>query len=232
MSEERQITVKKADESSGELKMDKLSTVTTNLGEEVPLLTNCISCGMMPMYFIMVTLDLPYFGEVVQSTLFCKYCGFRTADIIITQQKEPTRYIFEIESSEDMMVRVIRSTSGTIHIPEIGVLVEPGPASESFVSNIEGVLVRIKEVVQMSYDFAETDEQREKASNLLETIDKIIAGEAKATVILEDPYGNSAILSERAKVCKLTEDEAKGLKTGMITFEIESAKDEAKGEQK
>ncbi len=221
MTDDRRVKVNKVDESSGEPKMDTLSSVTTRLGEEVPLMTNCISCGMMPMYYTMVMLDLPYFGEVIESTIYCKHCGFRSADVIITQQKSPTRYTFVIESADDMMVRVIRSTSGTIRVPELGVVIEPGPASESFVSNVEGVLVRIKEVVEMGYDFAETNEQREKATAILAMIEKIISGNEEATMIIEDPFGNSAILSERAKVAELDEEEVKELKTGMITFEIE-----------
>jgi zinc finger protein len=52
-------------------------------------------------------------------------------------------------------------------------------------------------------------------------IEKIIAGEAEVTVIIEDPMGNSAIISENATSRKITDEEAALLKTGMIVFEKE-----------
>ncbi|MBP3800305.1 MAG: hypothetical protein ILA19_04935, partial [Bacilli bacterium] len=40
-------------------------------------------------------------------------------------------------SKETLSVRVVRSQSATVTIPEIGVKVEPGPKSEGYVTNVE-----------------------------------------------------------------------------------------------
>ena len=74
-------------------------------------------------------------------------CGFRHSDTILLTQKEPVRFTLQVTSIEDLDARVIRSSSGTIRIPELGVDIEPGFASESYISNVEGVLDRIEGVV-------------------------------------------------------------------------------------
>ncbi|HEY9204944.1 MAG TPA: ZPR1 zinc finger domain-containing protein [Candidatus Methanoperedens sp.] len=164
-----------------------------------------------------VTQDIPFFGEVMHITSLCE-CGFRYSDTLILTQREPVRYELKIKSQDDLNARVVRSTSGTIRIPELGVDIEPGPASESFISNIEGVLERVEEILDMVIRWGEK-EKTERARELLCMIDKIKAGEHEATVIIEDPLGNSAIIAENATSRKLRDEEASCLKTGMIVFE-------------
>jgi zinc finger protein len=65
------------------------------------------------------------------------------------------------------------------------------------------------------------DDKIERARELLSKIEKIKAGEFGITVIIEDPLGNSAIISEKATHRELTQEEANCLKTGMIIFEKE-----------
>ena len=60
------------------------------------------------------------------------------------------------------MVRVVRSASARVEIPEIGVEIDPGPACEGFVSNVEGVIDRIDDVVSGVLTWAE-GEERENA---------------------------------------------------------------------
>jgi len=66
-------------------------------------------------------------------------------DTLILAQRSPVHYEMKVKSVEDLDARVVRSTSGTIRIPELGIDIEPGAASESFVSNIEGVIERVEE---------------------------------------------------------------------------------------
>jgi len=133
-------------------------------------------------------------------------------------QRKPVRYEFKVKNRDDLDARVVRSTSGTIRIPELGIDIEPGPASESFVSNIEGVLERVEEILQnvMLWD---EKEKTERAQELLSILEKIKAGEYEITVVIEDPLGNSAIIAENAISRELTEEEAVFLKTGVIVFE-------------
>jgi len=147
-------------------------------------------------------------------------CGFRFTDTLILAQSKPVHYEMAISTTDDIDARVVRSTSGTIRIPELGVDMEPGPASESFISNIEGVLDRVADILEMVIRWNE-DENIERARELLSKIEKVKAGEFGITVIIEDPLGNSAIISEKATHRELTQEEANCLKTGMIVFEKE-----------
>jgi zinc finger protein len=147
-------------------------------------------------------------------------CGFRFTDTLILAQSKPVHYEMAVSTRDDIDARVVRSTSGTIRIPELGVDMEPGPASESFISNIEGVLDRVADILEMVVRWNE-DDKIERARELLSKIEKIKAGEFGITVIIEDPLGNSAIISEKATHRELTQEEANCLKTGMIIFEKE-----------
>jgi zinc finger protein len=163
--------------------------------------------------------NIPFFGEVMHITSMCE-CGFRYTDTLIMAQHKPVHYEIAVRTRDDIDARVVRSTSGTIRIPELGVDIEPGPSSESFISNIEGVLDRVSNILEMVVRWDE-DDKTPRAKELLSNIEKTKAGEFGITVIIEDPLGNSAIISENATCRELTQEEANCLKTGMIIFEKE-----------
>jgi zinc finger protein len=168
---------------------------------------------------------IPFFGEVIFTCTQCE-CGFKYADTMILSQREPARYTMKVKSPGDLDVRVIRSTSGTIRIPELEIDIEPGPASESYVSNLEGVLHRIENVLRMVSTWEdETPTAIERAYELLEALDQVRKGEREITIIIEDPLGNSAIISERAICENVSLEEAKALKTGMIVLENDDVPD-------
>ena len=167
--------------------------------------------------------NIPYFGEILYVSARCQ-CSFRFADTMILSSKEPMRYEMPVETSEDLDARVIRSTSGTIRIPEMGVTIEPGSVSESYVTNIEGVLQRIRDVLITTSRWVQGDEEKSSRSEeLLCMLEDVIEGKRKITVIVEDPLGNSAIISKKAKATKLSKEEAEKLNTGMIVFDVDKS---------
>jgi zinc finger protein len=176
-----------------------------------PLCSNELVTNWVPQ-------TIPFFGEVMHITSQCD-CGFRYSDTLIMTQRGPVHYELKIKSMDDLDSRVVRSTSGTIRIPELGIDIEPGPASESFISNIEGVLDRVVDILEMVTRWGE-EEKTERARELLSIIEKIMKGGYEITVVIEDPLGNSAIFAKNAVHRKLTEEEAACLKTGMIMFEM------------
>jgi zinc finger protein len=167
--------------------------------------------------------EIPYFGEVMYITAACD-CSFRFADTLILTQKEPMRYELLVEDLEDLNSRVVRSTSGTIRIPELGIDVEPGSISESYITNIEGILDRILNVVITATKWCEDDEEKQLHGLEIQNILRdAIEGQRQITVVIEDPFGNSAIISEKVKSCVLAPEEAGNLKTGMIVFDTSSS---------
>jgi zinc finger protein len=111
---------------------------------------------------------------------------------------EPVRYVYRTATKEDLAVRVVRSMSASIEVPELGVRIDPGPTCQGFVSNIEGVLNRIVKAVESAVVDGDYEE-RKNARGLLERIASVKCGELPVTIILEDPTGNSAIVSDTAE---------------------------------
>jgi zinc finger protein len=149
---------------------------------------------------------------------------------MILTQREPMRFTLGVESPNDLDIRVIRSISGTIRIPELGINIEPGPASESYVSNVEGVLCRIEDVVEMVTRWDDDPPGSiERAHEILESLRQVRQGELGITIIIEDPLGNSAIISDKASIDILTPEQAEGLKTGEIILEKDELPNHFKG---
>ena len=166
--------------------------------------------------------DLPFMGNSLEILLRCEKCGYRHTDFVLTQQHEPTRYRYLVTTADDMMVRVVRSASCTIRIPELGITIEPGAVSEAFISNVEGILVRVERVLDQLHRDAEDDEVRQRIVELQETLGAMREGQAPpVTVVLEDPFGNSAILADGAEKEFIPETEADRLKVGMFIFDSE-----------
>ena len=118
------------------------------------------------------------------------------------------------------MVRVVRSSSGTIRIPELGVLVEPGVASEASIAKIEGILVRVERFLEQLVRDADDGPERARAAVLVERMGRLREGKGgPVTVILEDPMGTSSILAEGANSERIPDDEASGLKLGLPVYE-------------
>lgn len=184
------------------------------------LASPCPACHADTLEYTAMDLDVPYFGDLLQTIVSCSTCGFRHTDVIHGKTHEPKRWTFRTTSSDHMSVRVVRSTSGTLRIPELGVLIEPGPASEAFVTNVEGILVRVEQVLDQLHRDAESDEQRKLIEERLEQMAKARKGKGQLTIIIEDPYGNSVIVHDEAKSERIPEQEAAGLARGEITFDV------------
>lgn len=184
--------------------------------------TNCPLC-YEKMAIHWQTDHIPYFNEILYMSARCR-CGFKFADTMITAQKDPVHYELTIEDAEDLYARIVRSTSGTIRIPEFGIAVEPGPASESYVTNAEGLLNRVKSVVQTAAEWSKEEEDKYNLCLEIEkALDDTIEGNRKLTIEIDDPLGNSTIISNKAKSRKLDDEEIKNLKTGMKIYDVNSS---------
>ena len=150
---------------------------TTVEGEplEVMLDQACQFCGERTVFNTIVTLRLPHFGKAMQTMYRCSSCGFRHSDVIMLENRGPTRCELYVDSSEALNSRVLRSNSGTIRVPEIGADIEPATASESFVSNVEGVLERICRVIRMVKSDSELDVY-ERCEAILRRLDRMKEG--------------------------------------------------------
>lgn len=162
----------------------------------------------------------------------CPKCHFVHNDVFAIEQQPPARWTLEVKEISDLYIRVVRSSSGTFSIPEFGIKVEPGPAADSFISNVEGVLYRILPAVEMAIKFAETDEAVMRGRTVLKMIHDAIEGNLHFTLIMEDPNGVSSILPEdlsKVKYEVLSPEEASKLKGSPFVFDnIKIKKEDSK----
>ena len=149
--------------------------------------------------------EIPYFGKVFVFSLKCenKECNYHISDVECEEQKDPSRYTLEVNSEKDMCIRVVKSSNGVVKIPQLKVSIEPGVASTGYVTNVEGILDRIKKIIEDERDTTEDDDIKDNAKKLLKKIWKIKLGDMPIKLIIEDSTGNSAIISDKAKIEKL-----------------------------
>ena len=163
----------------------------------------CPMCFENTLTLIEDEQDIPYFGKVYIFSMNCSNCSYKKSDIECVERKEPVKYEFTIENTKDLNARVVKSSEGAIKIPELKIIIEPGIASEGFVSNIEGILQRVKHILEGEKECADEESARKKAKNLLKKLWKVECGDEQLKIIIEDKSGNSAIISDKAIVSKL-----------------------------
>lgn len=143
-------------------------------------------------------LEVPYFGEALQTTLQCEDCGFRHTDLMLTRTMEPRRVSLRVSRPDGLNARVARSSSGTVRIPELGARMDPGPRSEAFVSNVEGILHRFRDAARSARALVTAKKARADADRAIARLEECIAGRRPFTLVFEDLTGYSDIFHKEA----------------------------------
>ncbi|RLE39431.1 hypothetical protein DRJ17_00580 [Candidatus Woesearchaeota archaeon] len=181
----RKISSKKKEPEISELK-----------GQECPM------CKQKSLTLTEAERDIPYFGKVYIFSMTCSNCKYHKSDVEVAEKQQPCKYSLEISGDNDLNARVVKSSEATVKIPHI-ITIEPGPGSNGYITNVEGVLNRIKGIIESTRDVEEDKEAKKKASKLLKKINRAMFGQEKIKLIIEDPTGNSIIISEKAIKSKL-----------------------------
>ena len=141
--------------------------------------------------------EIPYFGKVYLFSMTCDNCKYHKADVECVEKHPKAKYTLEVKKEEDLKIRVVKSGEATVKIPRI-MTITPGSASNGYVTNIEGILNRVKVMLEKTRDAAEDKSARKKAKNMLKKVQDALWGRGELKVIIEDPTGNSAIISDKA----------------------------------
>lgn len=164
----------------------------------------CPVCAKEEATFTEYEIEDAFAGPIAIFSIKCNACGFKNSDLEFIEPGQPAEYTLDIESKEDLAIRVIKSGECEIKIPSFRISVDSTMNSEGFISNVEGVLTRFQQQISLlKNDMDLEKEQRKKVKNILKGLDQVFAGEKKIKLKLIDKGGSSAIISDKVKVKKL-----------------------------
>lgn len=163
----------------------------------------CPFCHKKTLTLRQAEREVPYFGNLLIYSMDCENpdCNYHKADVESESLKNPMKATVEVSSEEDLKIRIIKSSSATVKIPHIGTI-EPGEASNGYITNVEGILNRMKKQIELLRDTADEEEDRKKAKNMLKKLMRVMMGQEKLTISISDPTGNSAIVSPKTELTK------------------------------
>ena len=201
--------------------------------QESPVDIPCPICQQKGEVYMIAHIDeIPYFGEHTQVTVMCHSCGWKQTDFIPAEGQKAGCWSLLLVNPNQLKSRVVRSSSCTIRIPELDLQVNPGSNATGYVSNVEGVLNRFVEVINMVLRDLQNDVSskltEDQGIDLSQTVAEIrqleeiitqlttIDGENSNPFTLEllDPHGHSMIMDDGAIERDLTPEEIALLPTG------------------
>lgn len=176
----------------------------------------CPSCDNDSMLTSQTEYEVEHFGAVLLNVAACQRCGYRHSDVIALANREAVALTTKISSLDDLNMRVIKSGTATISIPEFGATITPGPYSEGYISNVEGLLEKIEDA--LTFMLSTTKGKRlKKGETILKKMRTARDSKPRFTLIIKDPLGNSAIVSpnpRKIKKRKLQKSELRTIKFG------------------
>ncbi|PTD94107.1 hypothetical protein C9439_04275 [archaeon SCG-AAA382B04] len=93
---------------------------------------------------------------------------------------------FRVSSKEDLNTKVSKSSFCSVELKPLDIEINPTQTTRPIITNIEGILKRIK----ISLSGLEDNERKKEILNYIERVKK---GEEELTIILRDPLGESYI---------------------------------------
>ena len=167
----------------------------------------CPVCGSKSLRITDYLYNMPLVGRVILTTGKCTRCGYKYNDVRLAETNPPRRIILKVINQRDLNALVVRASTASITIPEVGLEMHPGPASQGFITTVEGLLERFKEAIELACRDPEANKQ--KCNELLSWIQNAKNGKKEFTVIIEDPEGVSTIISDRARIEPLSKQSDK-----------------------
>jgi zinc finger protein len=156
----------------------------------------CPFCGTRSVEMRKAEMTIPHFGRMLIVTFLCEKCGYRHSDTVPLEDHEPSKNIIKVNSADDLRIKIARSGTGSIEIPELGLRLDPGDESQSFITNVEGILARFEGSV-ISFEKLHNNREAE-CRGLLRRISLARQGKLCFTIVVDDPAGNSGLVNEDA----------------------------------
>ena len=185
---------------------------------------HCPCCDSEPTATTQTEYDVDHFGSVLLSVTTCKKCGYKHTDVFSLEKREPILIEARIDSIADLDIKVIKSGTTTIRIPEFRATITPGPYSEGFITNVEGVLSKVEDALTFMLNSAEGARLR-KGEKMLKEMRLAREFKPRFTLILADPFGNCGLVSSdssKIEKRKLSKRELQKIKFGRYASDSSS----------
>lgn len=160
---------------------------------------DCPSCGKKAVINEVIR-KIPNFGKILLTNMNCSECGFNLNDVMNAGSGKAMKYEVKVDSIKDLKTKIVKSSTSSVEVPELGISLYSGSYSEGYITNIEGFLLRTKEALSSLMKLKETPEKEKKRiEELKKKIDKAVNAEISFKVILEDEQGNGALIGRKVK---------------------------------
>ncbi|KAI6227494.1 ZPR1 zinc finger domain protein [Aphelenchoides fujianensis] len=172
----------------------------------------CPNCGEK-LQVLMKPTDIPYFQTVIVMSSTCDRCGYKSNEVKPggAIQDHGCKMAIQVKEEIDLARDVLKSDTCYMSIPELEIEVGPGALSGRF-TTVEGLLIATKEQLkeQSAFFFGDSAESdtRPKLDAIFAALDEVVALKRAATLVLDDPAGNSYIqsISDEGEDVRLTKD--------------------------
>jgi zinc finger protein len=166
--------------------------------EEIDFSFKCPSCGKGRIVISKTTYDIPDGDKMLLIKFECNLCNFSNNDIIpLTINNEPGIMTLKVSNEKDLKSKIYRSPIGRLEIPELELIVEPGPRADFYYTNVEGILFRFENAVSIYRKNLEKDDiEIEEINGILQDLQKALEGKFEFTLIITDSGGGSYIIPE------------------------------------
>ncbi|XP_073833058.1 zinc finger protein Zpr1 [Musca autumnalis] len=167
-------------------------------GEVLQFQTLCPECRS-PCETNMKLTKIPHFKEVVIMATVCDICGHKTNEVKSGSgiEDKGTRFEVRIECKEDLTRDVLKSETCNLLIPELDCEVGPTALGGRF-TTVEGILTAMKDQIEgndVMFQDSLDEEFRNRFKGFIAQFEKILSLEMPATLVLDDPAGNSYVQS-------------------------------------
>ena len=158
----------------------------------------CPSCQDGIIDIIKSIYDLPDGDKMLILKFECNICNFHKNDIIpLTTNMEPGIMTLHILDENDLKSKIYRSPTGKLEIPELELIVEPGPRADFYYTNIQGILFRFENAVSIyRNNLEEDDPEIREIDELMFNLKQAIEGKYKFTLNITDLQGGSYIIPQ------------------------------------
>lgn len=167
-----------------------------NRNSEIVYSFKCPTCELGTINIVKSVYDLSDGDQMLIIKFECDHCSFHSNDVIpLTTNTEPGLITLKVTNEEDLKSKIYRSPVGKLEIPELEVMVEPGPRADFYYTNVEGILYRFESAVSIYRNNLEKDDPEIPGiEEILNNLSKALEGKFEFTLKITDFGGGSYVI--------------------------------------